>query len=105
MLELSIEHQAGIPVLMTPLSGNSSDVQEFCQFIRKHSAHLQTTYVTTDLVADSALYREANLQQFANTQLKWMTRVPATLSAAQAVLRQADPQTMTPLADGYRYRV
>ena len=34
-----------------------------------------------------------------------MTRVPATLSDAQAVLRQADPQTMTPLADGYRYRV
>jgi hypothetical protein len=34
-----------------------------------------------------------------------MTRVPATLSAAQAVLRQADPQTMTPLADGDRDRV
>jgi transposase len=31
-----------------------------------------------------------------------MTRVPATLSDAQAALREADPQTMTPLADGYR---
>ena len=34
-----------------------------------------------------------------------MTRVPATLSDAQAVLRQAAPQTMTPRADGYRYGV
>src|ERR671925_1086951 len=28
MLELIVEHQAGIPVLMQPLSGNSSDVKE-----------------------------------------------------------------------------
>ncbi len=47
-----------------------------------------------------ALYREANLQEFATTQLMWMTRVPATLSDAQAVLRQVDPQIITPLADG-----
>ena len=39
------------------------------------------------------------------TRLKWITRVPATLSEAQAALAQADPQTMAPLLDGYRYRV
>jgi transposase len=105
LLELIIEHHAGIPVLMKPLSGNSSDVTEFGQVVSEHIAQLQITHGTTSLVADSALYSEANLQRFANTQLKWMTRVPATLSDAQAVLRQADPQTMTPLADGYRYRV
>lgn len=105
MLELIIEHQAGIPVLMKPLSGNSSDVKEFGQVVSEHIAQLQTTYGTTYLVADSALYSEANLQRFAHPQLKWMTRVPATLSDAQAVLGQAAPQTMTPLADGDRYRV
>ena len=36
--------------------------------------------------------------------LKWITRVPATLSEAQAVLAQRDPQTMAPLTEGYRYR-
>ena len=55
MLELIVEHQAGIPVLMKPLSGNSSDAQEFGQVIRDHIAHLHTTYGTTYLVADSAL--------------------------------------------------
>lgn len=105
MLAWIIEHQAGIPVLMQPLSGNRSDGQEFGQVVSEPIAQWHTTYGTTDLVADSALYREANLQRFANTQLKWMTRVPATLSDAQAVLGQADPQTMTPLADGDRDRV
>jgi transposase len=36
MLELIVEHQAGIPVLMKPLSGNSSDPQEFGQVIHAH---------------------------------------------------------------------
>ena len=53
MLELMVEHQAGIPLLMQPLSGNSSDVQAFGQVIQEHLAQLQTTYGLTYLVAES----------------------------------------------------
>jgi transposase len=105
MLELIVEHQAGIPLLMKPLSGNSSDAQEFGQVIRDHIAHLHTTYGSTYLVADSALYSADNLLKLAETPMKWITRVPATLSEAQAVLAQADPQTMAPLREDYRFRV
>ena len=104
MLELIIEHQAGIPVLMKPLSGNSSDAQEFGHVIRTHIEQLRTTYAATYLVADSALYSEANLASLAQTEMKWITRVPATLSEAQAVLGSANPQAMAPLAEGYRYQ-
>lgn len=105
MLELIVEHQAGIPVLMKPLSGNSSDAQEFGQVIRAHIEQLQTTYGTTYLVADSALYSEDNLQKLAHTHMKWITRVPATLSEAQAALAQAEPQAMRPLTEGYYHHV
>jgi transposase len=105
MLELIVEHQAGIPVLMQPLSGNSHDGTVFGQVISDHIAQLHTTYGATYLVADSALYNADNLQKLADTRLKWITRVPATLREAQAVLAQADPQTMAPLTEGYRYRV
>jgi len=105
MLELIVEHQAGIPILMQPLSGNSSDVSEFGQVIKDHIAQLHTTYGATSLVADSALYSADNLQKLSETQMKWITRVPATLGEAQAVLAQADPQTMAPLREGYRFRV
>jgi transposase len=36
MLELIVEHQAGIPVLMKPLSGHRSDPQECGQVIHAH---------------------------------------------------------------------
>jgi transposase len=47
MLELIVEHQAGIPLLMKPLSGNSHDAPEFGQVVKDHIAQLHTTYGTT----------------------------------------------------------
>jgi transposase len=104
MLELIVEHQAGIPVLMKPLSGNSSDAQDFGEVISTHIDQLHTTYGVTYLVADSALYSADNLQKLAATDMKWISRVPATLCEAQAVLAQAEPKTMMPLLEGYRYQ-
>jgi transposase len=103
MLALMVEHQAGIPILMTPLSGNSSDPQTFGQAICAHIEPLHTAYGATYLVADSALYSADNLAKLAQTAIKWITRVPATLSEAQAALAQADPQAMAALQEGYRY--
>jgi transposase len=54
-------------------------------------------------VADSALYSEANLDKLAHTAIKWITRVPATVSEAQVALAHADPPVMAPLQEGYRY--
>jgi transposase len=102
MLELIVEHQAGIPVLLKPLNGHSSDPQAFGQVIHTHIDQLQTTYGATYLVADSALYSEANLEKLAHTAIKWITRVPATVRAAQVALAQAAPSSMAPLQAGYR---
>jgi transposase len=103
MLDLIVEHRAGIPLLMKPLSGNSSDVQDFGQVVTEPIQQLQTTYGTTYLVADSALYSAENLQKLGETGITWITRVPATVTEAQEVLAHANPDTMTPLAEDYRY--
>ena len=104
MLELVVEHQAGIPLLMKPLSGNSSDGKAFGQVVSDHIAQLHTTASPTYLVADSALYSAENLHKLADTSLKWITRVPATLTEVQEVLAQAQPATMPLLQEGYRAR-
>jgi transposase len=55
MLDLMVEHQAGIPLLMRPLSGNTNDTRDCGQVVTRHSAQLRTTSGLTYLVADSAL--------------------------------------------------
>jgi transposase len=105
MLALIVEHQAGIPLLMQPLSGNSNDGKVFGQVVSDHIVQLHTTYSPTYLVADSALYNADNLHKLAETNIKWITRVPATLTEAQEVLAQAQPETMASLPGGDRYAV
>ena len=102
MLELLVEHPAGIPVLMTPLSGHRSDAQAFGHVIRAHIAPLHPTYGPPYVVADSPLYSAANLATLAQTAMQWITRVPATVGDAQAVLAHADPPTMAAIQEGYR---
>jgi transposase len=102
---LSVEHHAGIPVLMHPRSGQTSDALDFRHVITEHLAQLQMTYGPAYLVADSALYNEENLQPLAHTQSQWITRVPATLSEAHEALAGADPEMMEPLLAGYRAHV
>ena len=94
MLELLVEHQAGMPVLMPPLRGHSCDAPACGQRIREPMAPVRPTAGTTSLVADRALDRAANLQQRAQTPLHWITRVPVTFSAARAALVPAAPQTL-----------
>ena len=100
MLDLLVEHQAGIPLFMQPLSGNSNDTTDFGQSVRAHMTPWRTTYGTTYLVAASALSSAENLHKLAATSLTWIPRVPATLREAPPVLAQADPQTMVPLTEG-----
>jgi transposase len=55
MLDLIVAHQAGIPLLMRPLSGTTHDTRDCGQVVTRHSAQLRTTSGLTSLVADSAL--------------------------------------------------
>ena len=71
---------------MQPLSGHSRDTQAFGEIVTEPIQQLHMTYGTTYLVADSALYREDNLQKLATTESQWITRVPATLTAVQDAL-------------------
>ena len=61
MLELIVEHQAGIPLWMKPLSGNGSDQVEFGRVVEAHITQLCRDERPTYLVADSALYSTNNL--------------------------------------------
>lgn len=102
-LELIQENQAGIPVAMTPLSGNESDKNALRESVEVHASKLQALGVKR-VVKDSAGYSEQALKAHQEAELPWVMRVPASLGEAKAWLQEADPEKMTPLAEGYDYR-
>lgn len=83
-LQLICENEAGIPILMKPLSGNSDDKTDFRATIKQHIAQLRRDVNLEYLVADSAFYTAETLPELAG--LNWITRVPESIKAAQTAI-------------------
>jgi hypothetical protein len=92
MWERIVAPQAGSPRLRPPRRGNSRDGHACGQVRGAHLEPLPTTSGVTSIVADRARYRAANRQTRAQTARQWITRVPATVSAAQAALAHVAPR-------------
>lgn len=93
VLELICEGQAGIPLLMTSLSGNSNDKIIFRDTIRKYINQYNSSWNLDYLIADSALYTAETLADL--SQIKWITRVPQTLTLARDFIGEIAPGIMT----------
>lgn len=100
VVSLITSHRSQLPVWMEALSGNTSDkdsfpttMQAFCQQLQAEEACL--------FVVDSALYGADNLQRLGD--IRWLTRVPETLTEAKRLVRETERATMTDLAEGYAY--
>ncbi len=91
-LQLICEHQAGIPLLMEPLSGNSVDKESFHYLIKNHIGQLKKDVGLEYLIADSALYTTKILQEMADCL--WITRVPATLKLTHEMIDAIVPELM-----------
>ena len=92
VLQLICEGQAGIPLLMEPLSGNNSDKDSFRQTIQNHIGQLNDDFNQEYIVADSALYVSETLAEM--NDFFWISRVPETLTDAQELIKNIAPDLM-----------
>jgi transposase len=91
-LQLIVENQAGIPLVMQALDGNSSDKNSFAAAINTHVKQLQTDLGVEYIVGDSALYTAKSLEEMKG--IHWISRVPETLSDAKYLIEEMSPQLM-----------
>lgn len=101
VLNLIVDNQAGIPLHMEALSGNSDDKTRFRETIKAHAQRLTHDVGLVYLVMDSAGYTAQTLKE-ASPLIKWISRVPETITACQQVIASDLP--LSPLCDGYAYR-
>jgi transposase len=102
VLDLMVEHQAGIPMLMKPLSGNASDQSSFPELIDRHISHLRRAHEFDYVVADSALYSADHIGDLDKAGTKFITRVPGSIREAKHAAQEADIGAMKSLGEGYR---
>lgn len=103
ILDLMVEHQAGIPMLMQAASGNSSDKEGFRDIVDNHISQLQKDYGITTIVVDSAGFTAKSLEVHQAKGSFWIAAVPANVGLAKGLLARADINNMQPLTAGYLY--
>ena len=91
-LQLIVENQAGIPLVMQALDGNSSDKNSFTEAVNTHVRQLQTDLGVEYIVGDSALFTAKSLKEM--NDMFWISRAPETLADVQTIIEAIAPQLM-----------
>jgi transposase len=92
VLQLISEHQAGIPLWMETLDGNSNDKESFRNTLNTHMQSLQDNVGLSLIVADSALYTAKTIQEISD--FFWITRVPETIGGIKELILSASDEWM-----------
>lgn len=87
LVNLICSKDGGVPLWFQVGSGNESDSQKFAGLAKSFADQWQVEGL---FVMDAAFSSEPNLKQVG--ELKWLTRVPQTLSAAQALVQTAEAE-------------
>ncbi len=101
-LHLLTSEEEGIPLFMNVGNGNTADRSAFPEVIKAFRSQWQGEQ--TDLFTmDAAFYSEPNIKDFGDS-IKWISRVPETIKAAQELTEKLRPEQFTEADDrGYRF--
>ncbi len=98
LIDVICTGDSDVPLFVRIADGNESDKAIFAKLISefRDQWNLDSIYI-----ADSALYSEDNLQQLG--QIRWITRVPATIKAVNILLESLTEETFEQSeVEGYR---
>ena len=101
ILNIIVENQEGIPLLMSPASGNSQDKKGFRALLNAHINQLKGSHNIDYIVADSALYCKETIEDLSKYSVYWITRVPETSKEVKGAIETA--ASFQFLQKGYRY--
>lgn len=94
---------AGIPLFMKTGDGNELDQRAFPKLIREFQAQWQGEQPEV-YVMDAAFYSAANLSD-CSVSLNWISRVPASLKAAQELMQSLRPEQFSESDNHKSYRL
>ena len=102
MLALATTHEGDVPLFMRPLDGNSSDARTLVAAVEALKEQLRgeeegkpgeevPSAAASIYVADAGIYSEENMSRLARAGVEWVSRVPATSTAARSA-EEFDPE-------------
>ncbi len=101
VLELITENQAGIPVYMQAMNGNTNDQAAFKDFVKYHLSSLKAAQESRYFIGDSALYVAESIQAMSKQEQLFITRVPLKITEAKQLVASYAMTDLTKMENGY----
>ena len=102
VLNLIAEHKAGLPIWMLPADGNQTDIQAFAKIVEKHIVSMKNaTDTQIKVISDAALFSAKTIQEFKRSGMLFISRVPAKLKQAKAILKNYKEKEFVKLDENY----
>ena len=105
VLNLIVEHQAGIPLMMKAADGNQIDAKAFASIVDAHIDSLKAmSNSSLTLIADAALFTQKGLEAIKTKEILFVSRVPAKLKDAKALMAKVPMHFLALLDENYRFQ-
>jgi len=103
VLNLIVEHKAGIPIWMKAGNGNQNDSKEFAKILKEHIKSLKESNTTkTKIIADAALFTSNGIKEIKESNMLFISRVPSKLKQAKEILQNYNSNEFTKLDENYQ---
>lgn len=104
VLNLIVEHKAGIPLMMKAADGNQIDTKAFSSLVDAHIDSLKALSNTKlTLIADAALFTQKGLQAIKEKEIAFISRVPNKLKEVKELMSNISSKELTPLDENYSF--
>lgn len=104
VLNLIVEHQAGIPMMMKAADGNQIDTKAFASIVNEHINSLKAMNGTPlTLIADTALFTQKGLEAVKEKNINFISRVPMRLKEAKAFIANTPKDKLTVIDENYSF--
>ncbi len=100
VVQLICANRTTIPIWLEALSGNTSDKKSFAKTVKRFQQQFKRDEMPF-IVMDSAFYTAKNIKE--NNDIRWVTRVPETLSEVKSLYSSLNKETMASCENGYSY--
>lgn len=90
VLNLIVEHQAGIPLIMQAADGNQVDSKAFSGIVKAHIDALKAAADTQlTLIADAALFTKKGIEVVKEKEINFISRIPMHLKDAKRLIAES----------------
>jgi len=102
LISMMVSNDGGVPLLAEAIAGNTSDQNHFREVLKRLGDSMKASDEDVYHVVDAALYTKTNIKELASSPIRFITRVPSSLTEAEELFKKVPLEAMQDYDENYK---